>query len=209
MSCGMPGRSGCMRRMDRWGYQISNGMIIRWQKWRASRGIAEVVQQGPPGYLRQPYRTCALRDGQVLCETADHNSTNQKMLSWRPLSKPRMRVLVVEPEPALARMIARFIDRIGGRAVICDNGQDSVDLLRSGEVFDVVLMDIRPPDQGDGGLFGALMHERPDLVERVVLTSGDTSSPDVRDLVAQAGCPVLAKPYELLELQAALEAAAG
>jgi CheY-like chemotaxis protein len=68
----------------------------------------------------------------------------------------------------------------------------------------VVLTDFRMPGIGGKGLFGWMRAERPELLDRLLFISGDLFSPCAGAFLERAERPVLAKPFTLAALRAAL-----
>lgn len=57
----------------------------------------------------------------------------------------RGRVLVVEDDRINRKVIGGALEKLGINAQVVENGQEAVDLIKSGERFDVILMDISMP----------------------------------------------------------------
>ena len=70
----------------------------------------------------------------------------------------------------------------------------------AGDAFDVVICDLRMPRFSGSDLYRWLVRNRPDALERLVFSSGDTISPEAAVFLAQAHRPVLPKPFDLGEL---------
>ena len=76
-------------------------------------------------------------------------------------------------------------------------------LLATSE-YDVVLLDLRMPGLGGEALYRELCQDDPYHASRVVFVTGDLQSEAARRFFAEAGRPVIAKPFELDELAAVL-----
>jgi CheY-like chemotaxis protein len=92
-----------------------------------------------------------------------------------------------------------FLRKCGYRVEECANGRVAVAALRVHR-FDAVVSDLRMPDLSGEELFEVVRRERPELVERFVLTSGDLLRRGTQQFVQEAGCLFLEKPYELTDL---------
>jgi CheY-like chemotaxis protein len=57
----------------------------------------------------------------------------------------KKRLLLVEDDPVSKGIMTFLLKRIGQEAVAVDNGQEALDMLTSGEKFDLILMDIDMP----------------------------------------------------------------
>ena len=59
-----------------------------------------------------------------------------------------MRVLLVEDEAKLARLVARGLTERGDLVTIAGTGQEALDAALADEEYDVVLLDVQPPRHG-------------------------------------------------------------
>ena len=68
--------------------------------------------------------------------------------------------------------------------------------------FDLIICDLRMPGCSGAELHERLKAERPELLRRLIVATGDTVSDEAADFVRRTACPVLQKPFELSELRA-------
>lgn len=113
-------------------------------------------------------------------------------------------ILLVEDEAPVADATRKLLERLGCRVTVRATAEAALEVLDGGYAPDLVLSDIRMPGIGGEGLHRALREERPELLPRIVFTSGDIVSPDLHRFLAGAGRPLLRKPYELDELRGVL-----
>ena len=114
-----------------------------------------------------------------------------------------MTVLLVDDEPAIRRALERAL-RLWGHAVyVATNGEDAIEVLGQ-EAVDLVLMDLRMPGMSGQTLFHSIAARWPQLVERVVVMTGDLEAEDHYDWLKQHDLPLLMKPFELKQLKALL-----
>lgn len=79
-------------------------------------------------------------------------------------------VLVVDDDASVSRVLQRAVQRLGYRAVLADNGVAALDLIRSGPMPAMVMLDLTMPGMSGRDVLRALTIEWPDLP--VVLMSG-------------------------------------
>ncbi|MFC7734312.1 ATP-binding protein [Roseomonas sp. GCM10028921] len=116
-----------------------------------------------------------------------------------------LRILVVEDDEAVAGLVLDMMEHLGHAAVRATGPADALEKLASGLETDLVFTDVLMPGGMDGlDLARALGRLRPGLP--VLLTSGYGGAPA---RVAEAGLPLLRKPYGIGALRDALAAAAG
>src|SRR5438445_10137166 len=84
-------------------------------------------------------------------------------------------VLVVDDEVALRNALLRFLARRGIRGEGVSDGAEALRVLQQRN-FDVIISDVRMPGMSGREFLERLGRDRPDLVPRVVLSTGDTRS---------------------------------
>lgn len=110
----------------------------------------------------------------------------------------RGRLLLVDDEPELRRLLRRSLMRHGYEVVEASNGSAGLQLARQ-ERFDVVICDVRMPIMNGLELLARLVMEEPGLP--VVLISGSTEC-DRRSAIDQGAHDFLPKPISLTHLHA-------
>jgi signal transduction histidine kinase/ActR/RegA family two-component response regulator len=115
----------------------------------------------------------------------------------------RARVLVVDDEPTVARMVADVLEADGHRVECVTDGTAALERMR-GESFDAIVADLRMPGLDGARLVESIRRERPDLMPRVVLATGDTLSDEAERTAAEAGLELLEKPFDLERLRASV-----
>ena len=121
---------------------------------------------------------------------------------------PLPRALLVDDEPVIRQALRRFFTRSGWAV---DEAEDGTEALRhllgdpaAGRVagdYAVIISDLRMPGVSGIELHARLAAERPDLLRRLILSTGDSVSVEAADFLRRAHCPVLNKPFELAELR--------
>lgn len=112
------------------------------------------------------------------------------------------RLMVVDDEPAIGRYVNEYLTGEGVTVTAVDSGREAEELLAKGTPFDAVLTDLRMPDVSGDRLIAFIAENRPDLVGRVVMMTGDALGPEVNTNARDV--PVVVKPLELRALRAAL-----
>ena len=112
-------------------------------------------------------------------------------------------VLVCDDESSVRALLGRVLERAGCRAVEAATGEAAL-LLLATSVVDAIVSDHRLPGMSGIDLFERAVALRPDLGTRFVLLSGDPDDPDIAAFTRATGVPVLAKPFELASIEAAV-----
>lgn len=128
-------------------------------------------------------------------------------------SPPRRRVLLIDDEPVIRFALRRFFERQGWTVDEAEEGRAALALLLDDRPdaprYDVVISDLRMPGVSGIDLYGQLERERPALLHRLILLTGDSVSSDAAAFVRRSACPVLNKPFELADLRAIVDRVAG
>ncbi len=106
------------------------------------------------------------------------------------------RILIVEDEEAIAKMIAMNLRVAGMDCVIFDDGKVAAEALQADHCYDLALLDIMLP--GIDG-FGLLQILKPYEIPVIFLTAKDDVSSKVDGLRGGAE-DYITKPFEILEL---------
>ena len=112
---------------------------------------------------------------------------------------PRARsILVVDDEPSIRFALRRYFTRAGWEVTDAEDGLTALLLLLGGTPsWDVVLCDIGLPILSGTELYETLAVAAPEWLERLVLTSGDVSAPELAGVLARVRCAVVEKPFTL------------
>ncbi len=110
------------------------------------------------------------------------------------------RVLVVEDEPSISQVCQRALGREGFEVDIAENGAEAQDKLKV-KSYDICLIDIITPVMDGKQLYRWITEKHPEMVTRVIFTTGDSINPDTKGFLEGAGRPLLPKPFTLDELK--------
>ena len=118
--------------------------------------------------------------------------------------RERVRVLVVDDEPAICKALTIALQRAGYEALSAQSGDSALALLAN-ERVDVLLIDLRIPDTRGDVVFELAAATHPHLRHQTLFMTGDISERASR-LVASCKCPLIKKPFELRDMLNAVEA---
>lgn len=118
--------------------------------------------------------------------------------------RERVRVLVVDDEPAICKALTIALQRAGYEALSAQSGDSALALLAN-ERVDVLLIDLRIPDTRGDVVFELAAATHPHLRHQTLFMTGDISERASR-LVASCKCPMIKKPFELRDMLNAVEA---
>jgi DNA-binding NtrC family response regulator len=118
-------------------------------------------------------------------------------------------VLLIEDEPSIMALVSATLERNGYGVVCIESGAEALHLLEKGQFLGVV-SDMRTP----GGVDGAQVHtwisaNRPDLVDKVVIITGDYANEETVSTLRKIGALYLEKPFRVQDLISAVEKTMG
>jgi len=118
-------------------------------------------------------------------------------------------VLLIEDEPSIMALVSATLERNGYDVVCIESGAEALRLLEKGKFLGVV-SDMRTP----GGVDGAQVHgwisaNRPDLVDKVVIITGDYANEETVSTLRKIGALYLEKPFRVQDLISAVEKTMG
>ena len=118
----------------------------------------------------------------------------------------RLRVLIVDDEPQLLRVIERMLAAAHDVAST-SSPTDALERLRSEPLFDVVLCDLMMPGMTGMQLHDELVRARPAVAARMVFMTGGAFTPEAREFLARVPNHCLEKPFTRAALEAELSRA--
>jgi len=109
-------------------------------------------------------------------------------------------VLIVDDETALRNALLRYLGRRGIQGHGVADGADALRALEQRE-FQVIISDVRMPGMSGREFMERLRRDRPDLMARLIFSTGDTFAPDTAALIKEAALPTVTKPFDFGELE--------
>ena len=110
------------------------------------------------------------------------------------------RILVVEDEPVICEVCIRALSSEGFKVDIAANGELAEANLQESR-YDLILIDIRTPVISGKELYQWIKEKYPEMVSRVIFTTGDVMEGGIRYFLEQSGQPFLPKPFTPDELR--------
>ena len=116
------------------------------------------------------------------------------------MSRPA-RVLIIEDEPVMQRLMARAL--LQYEVVVKGDAREALALLAAGESFDVILCDLNLPGMNGMQLHAALTKAQAD---RMVFVTGGALNDATQRFLDQIATRVLTKPVNVKQLRATVTA---
>jgi len=109
------------------------------------------------------------------------------------------RVLVIDDEPNILVSVNRALKRY--HVVVAESGERALELLQSGESFDIVLCDLVMGDVSGMDVYAYIEEHRSELLKRMIFMTAGAFTPATRDFLARIHNPVLHKPFDTKTLR--------
>ncbi|MGQ0562780.1 MAG: response regulator [Gemmatimonadota bacterium] len=116
-------------------------------------------------------------------------------------TRPANRILIVEDDPAVRRLMTTHFRRNGYRVDYAMAAEE----VASDEPYDVVLTDIHLPGESGVELANRIREQQPD--QPVVFVTGDADASIANRAIQSGAAGYLLKPFELFELDAVINGA--
>lgn len=120
----------------------------------------------------------------------------------------RQRLLLVEDEPELLQILSQHFADSGYAVEVAANGAEALRRV-IGSDFDVIVCDMVLPRLPGNMFYYAVQRVKPGLCDRFVFITGHGESPDVREFLTSMSERVIAKPFNLEDLDSAVRDVAG
>lgn len=194
--------------------QRNGGTIIGGNRNGSEKGARFVVSLPYAGSDTEGVAAATHAAGERFVDASDSVASDGAVLGTPPSGAVAHQVenrcvLIVDDEPAIRTALRRFFERRGWQVDDAEDGSVGLDmLLASGATrpaYTAALCDLRMPGVSGIELHDRLAAERPDLLRRVIFSTGDTASPDAAAFVERTHCPIIEKPFQFAQLVRLIE----
>jgi CheY-like chemotaxis protein len=105
------------------------------------------------------------------------------------------KVLFLEDEPLIGRIVSRSLEPEGFQVDVVSNGLIAQEKLAAGVKYDLFILDIRMPVVSGSQFYQYLEKTSPHLTGKVIFATGDSLNGSTREFLARVKRPFLTKPY--------------
>jgi two-component system, cell cycle sensor histidine kinase and response regulator CckA len=116
----------------------------------------------------------------------------------------RWRVLVIDDEPAIGRLIKNLLAK--HEVVVVDSGEAGLARLREDAAYDVVVCDLMMPELTGRDVYDRIAVERPGLERRIVFITGGAYTASSATFLERIPNCTVEKPFTISALEAAMSA---
>jgi len=114
------------------------------------------------------------------------------------------KLLIAEDDPVVSKLMAVYLKRLGYNVENVNNGTSCLERVKSNE-YDMIISDMIMPDIRGDEMIEIWEKEKPELLKRLVLCTGDVLEKAVMENFESKGIHVLYKPFEMVELKKIVE----
>ncbi len=114
-------------------------------------------------------------------------------------SRLRGWVVIVDDEPHIRELAVRLLGSDQLSVTQAANGEELFRILDVGTP-DLLLLDVRMPDEDGLSLYAKVTAVRPELTGRILFVTGDSASDETRSFFEGHSLPSLAKPFDAASL---------
>ncbi len=124
-----------------------------------------------------------------------------------PKSSGLRHAVIIDDEPDVAASLADILELMGVKTRIVQTWKSVADSLGHGQV-DIVFSDLRMPARSGITIFREIVAERPEMVQRFVLVTGDLigAKAEIEQLPPDLKPHILEKPFSTFDVRSALTA---
>jgi PAS domain S-box-containing protein len=119
-------------------------------------------------------------------QSADFNAAGQK-------------ILVVDDEPVILRLLEDFFRRKGFTVVSAASGAEALEVLKSSDV-ELIITDIKMPQMDGKQFYEEIREHDPKLLDRLIFITGDTLNIETRNFFRETKALFLKKPFSFNEI---------
>ncbi len=109
-------------------------------------------------------------------------------------------ILVVDDEETILDLLVALLEGSGYQVETAGNGRQALEKIRSSD-YDVVISDLKMPDMGGQKLYDAVAEIKPQLLRRMIFSTGDTVNPSTQAFFQRTGNLYLSKPFRLEDVE--------
>ena len=119
----------------------------------------------------------------------------------KPKKPAKGRILVVDDEPVVRRLLSQVLAEDGHEVETTDDGKDALNRIR-GNRYNLILLDMKLPGISGSELYKRIKEIAESLAQRVVFITGDVMGSDTEAFLVRTKVPYITKPFDVKGLSA-------
>ncbi|MFT6908304.1 MAG: PAS domain S-box-containing protein [Oleiphilaceae bacterium] len=134
---------------------------------------------------------------------SEEDISRNEIIETQPINKQEgtfKTILIVDDDPMIREMYLEFIELIGHKGMLAENGSKAMSLYQEyWQIIDLVILDMRMPGMNGKELFLLLKEINPSI--RAIIASGHTAETSTADMLDIGILKVIRKPFKLSKLR--------
>ena len=114
------------------------------------------------------------------------------------------RILVIDDDAAVRKLMAAVVMRVGHSVDVAANGAEAMAFLERA-TYDLIVCDLKMPVLDGAGLYEQIRNRWPALRGRLLFVSGSAAMPEYADFLRTAQPYILPKPFAIAHLEEAVQ----
>jgi signal transduction histidine kinase len=115
-----------------------------------------------------------------------------------PLALLPKTVLIIDDEQPVLNLFALLLQRLGHRPDVTLSGQEALQKIDRQD-YDLIFCDLKMPGIDGRQVYEYLQNKHPELIPRLIFSSGDTLNETTHKFLEECGCLLLTKPFSFEE----------
>ena len=107
----------------------------------------------------------------------------------------QLRVLAIDDDEFILGFVEDVLGPTVADIVTARGGAEAIEVLAKDQCFDVILCDMRMPEINGRDFYEHLLQVHPELVDRLILATGDTANEDTSSFLEESRVVFVAKPF--------------
>ncbi len=112
----------------------------------------------------------------------------------------KKKVLVIDDEQTILDLVKTVVEGMGLYACTASDGLIAMDKIKE-DTYDLIISDIRMPNMDGKEFYRVIRRVRPEMLSRIIFTTGDTINPDTHKFLKESNVPYLEKPFSVASLK--------
>ena len=119
-----------------------------------------------------------------------------------------LRILIVEEEKGITDLFVDLMSAMGYDVETAEDGEEALGLIPLYKPH-VVVSDIFMPKIDGDKLYTRIIEKNPEYADRFIFITGNPIDDKLGKFLAMTGCPMISKPFDILELSSIIEGKIG
>lgn len=122
--------------------------------------------------------------------------------------KTALRLLIVEEEKGITDLFVDLMSEMGYEVETAEDGEEALGMIPSYKPHMVVSDIFMPKIDGDK-LYSLVIKKSPEYADRFIFITGNQIDDKLGEFLAETGCPMITKPFDILELSSIIQGKIG